>query len=197
MKYLSERVTDYIVKSGAISEESYEVYQYGFQIGLEMLSCFLACFGIAVYLHMIPEFVILTGVFMLLRTYAGGLHLNSYGACFVCSVVVQTSVLVIHSSYKLPIIYAVSILGICMVLIWKAAPVETINRELDSQEKVHCKKITTFVLVGIVIFAVGCILAGADEYVSLLSVVVFVIMVFQYIGIIKNKIEKKKIERRS
>ena len=90
MKYFSEKLTSYIVKSGAVPEESYEIYQYGFQIGLEMLSCLLACFGIAVYLHMIPEFVVFTGIFMLLRTYAGGVHLNSFGTCYVCSVAVQT-----------------------------------------------------------------------------------------------------------
>ena len=56
MKQLSERITDYIVKSGAISEESYAIYQYGFQIGLEMGSCFLVSLGIALYLHMIPQF---------------------------------------------------------------------------------------------------------------------------------------------
>ena len=48
MKYFSEKLTGYIVKSGAVPEESYEIYQYGFQIGLEMLSCLLTCFGIAV-----------------------------------------------------------------------------------------------------------------------------------------------------
>ena len=39
---------------------------------------------------MIPEFVVFTGIFMLLRTYAGGVHLNSFGTCYVCSVAVQT-----------------------------------------------------------------------------------------------------------
>ena len=75
MKYLSEKITDYIIKAGAISKESYAIYQYGFQIGLEMLSCFLICFGISIYLHMIPQFFSgLLVYFMLLRTYAGGLH---------------------------------------------------------------------------------------------------------------------------
>ena len=77
MKYFSEKLTGYIVKSGAVPEESYEIYQYGFQIGLEMLSCLLACFGIAVYLHMIPEFAVVTGIFMMLRSFVGGVHLNS------------------------------------------------------------------------------------------------------------------------
>ena len=77
MKYFSEKLTSYIVKSGAVPEESYEIYQYGFQIGLEMLSCLLACFGIAVYLHMIPEFAVVTGIFMMLRSFVGGVYLNS------------------------------------------------------------------------------------------------------------------------
>ena len=53
MKYLSEKITDYVIKTGAASEESYAIYQYGFQIGLEMVSCFLTCFCIAIWLHMI------------------------------------------------------------------------------------------------------------------------------------------------
>lgn len=78
MKYFSEKLTGYIVKSGAVPEESYAIYQYGFQIGLEMLSCLLVCFGIAVYLHMIPEFAVVTGIFMMLRSFVGGVHLNSF-----------------------------------------------------------------------------------------------------------------------
>ena len=60
MKQLSEKITEYVIKTGAVSSESYDIYQYGFQIGLEMLCCFVTCFGIAIYMHMIPEFVVFT-----------------------------------------------------------------------------------------------------------------------------------------
>jgi hypothetical protein len=43
MKRLSEKITDYILRSGAIQKESYALYQYGFQIGLEMISCLFVC----------------------------------------------------------------------------------------------------------------------------------------------------------
>lgn len=70
------------MKTGIVPVESYEIYQYGFQIGLEMLFSFVVCFGVATYLHMIPEFVVYTGIFMLLRTYAGvPLPNNSYNSC--------------------------------------------------------------------------------------------------------------------
>ena len=81
MKYFSEKLTSYIVKSGAVPEESYEIYQYGFQIGLEMLSCLLTCFGIAVYLHMIPEFAVVTGIFMMLRSFKDTFA-NALADCF-------------------------------------------------------------------------------------------------------------------
>lgn len=36
MKQLSEKITKYVIKTGAVSPELYVVYQYGFQIGLEI-----------------------------------------------------------------------------------------------------------------------------------------------------------------
>lgn len=142
MKHLSEKITDYIVKAGAISEKSYTVYQYGFQIGLEMLSCFLVCFFIAIYLHMIPEFIVLTCIFMLLRTYAGGVHLNSFGRCFICSVLVQILILKISGQYVFPIIGSWIFIILELMLIFLLAPVENVNKELDEGEKKHCQKIT-------------------------------------------------------
>ena len=180
MKQLSERITDYIVKSGAISEESYAIYQYGFQIGLEMGSCFLVSLGIALYLHMIPQFFVFTGIFMLLRTYAGGLHLNSYLGCFICSTAVQTITLLINSQYAIMFPVAWGIILISTALILKNAPVENINRELDAEEKKHCKEVTMKILAGVLIFSIGCTVAGLDSIVSLISMTMLIVSISQY-----------------
>ena len=192
MKCLSEKLTDYIIKTGVVSEESYAIYQYGFQIGIEMLSCFLVCFGIAIYLHMIPEFLVFTGSFMLLRTYTGGLHLNSFTRCFICSVVVQTLVLLISKQYTILLPVAWLIILCRFILILRVAPVENINRELDVNEKEHCKKTTIKVLIGIVVFAFGCTFCGMDSIVSLISVTILVVLLSQYIGMEKYRIEKNR-----
>ena len=176
MKYFSEKLTSYIVKSGAVPEESYEIYQYGFQIGLEMLSCLLACFGIAVYLHMIPEFVVFTGIFMLLRTYAGGVHLNSFGTCYVCSVAVQTLVMYFNNKYKFTVSIAWILILMSAILILKAAPVESINRELDNTEKEHCQKVTMKILMGVIAFAICCTVGLIQDMLSLLSLTTFIIL---------------------
>ena len=191
MRYLSEKNPDYIIKSGAISGESYEIYQYGFQIGLEMGSCFLVSLGIALYLHMIPQFFVFTGVFMLLRTYVGGLHLNSYLGCFICSIAVQTITLLINSTYAIVFPVAWGIILISTVLILKNAPVENINRELDAEEKKHCKEVTMKILASVLIFSIGCTVVGLDSIVSLISMTMLIVSISQYIGMIKYNIEKK------
>lgn len=191
MRYLSEKITDYIIKSGAISGESYEIYQYGFQIGLEMGSCFLVSLGIALYLHMIRQFFVFTGVFMLLRTYVGGLHLNSYLGCFICSIAVQTITLLINSTYAIVFPVAWGIILISTVLILKNAPVENINRELDAEEKKHCKEVTMKILASVLIFSIGCTVVGLDSIVSLISMTMLIVSISQYIGMIKYNIEKK------
>lgn len=191
MKYLSNRLTGYIVKSGVIQEELYEIYQYGFQIGLEMLSCFLVCFGIAVYLHMIPEFVVLTGIFMMLRSFVGGVHLSSFGACFICSVTVQTLVLIVNCLYAQPLNIAWGIIALSSILIWNIAPVESLNRELDVDEKRHCRKVALKIIVGIYVFAGICTFTGTKEIVSLIAMVMAVVLISQYIGMIKYKIAKR------
>ncbi len=190
MKQLSEKLTRYVIKDGSASEESYAIYQYGFQIGLEMLCCFVVCLGIAIYLHMVSKFVVFTGIFMLLRTYAGGVHLNSFGACFICSVFVQTVTLLISGMYNLSVTNAWIIILIGAILILKTAPVENINRELDSKEKAHCKKVTMKILIGVLIFAGGCTLGGIVDIVSLVALTVLVILISQYVGLAKYKIEK-------
>ena len=178
---MSKKLTEYVVKTGIVPVESYEIYQYGFQIGLEMLFSFVVCFGVATYLHMIPEFVVYTGIFMLLRTYAGGVHLNSFRACFTCSIIVQTVTLLIILASA--------------IFIVKVAPVESINRELDSDEKIHCKKVTMRILFGIILFTGCCTVGGMSNTVSLIALTVLVILISQYVGIVKFKIEKSKNER--
>ena len=98
--------------------------------------------------------LVFTGVFMLLRTYAGGLHLNSYFGCFICSTIIQTTILLIDNQYTiiLPIAWGIILSSAALILI--NAPVENINRVLDEDEKRHCKKLTSRILLGIIIFRV-------------------------------------------
>ncbi len=52
--------------------------------------------------------------------------------------------------------------------------------------------ITVKVLSGIIAFVLVCTLLGMDNMVSLISVTILIVLISQYIGIEKYKIEKKR-----
>ena len=162
------------------------------EIELEMLICLFVCMSIAIYLHTIPEFLVSTGVFMFLRTYAGGVHLNSFKACFTCSVAVQVMILQINNKYPLELFVAWGIILVSSICIWKLSPVENINHELEREEKEHCRKVTGKIL-GVILIAAGCCTTlGMKKYISLIALTALTVFISQCIGIIKYKVEKEK-----
>lgn len=191
MKWLSKKITEYVIDTGVVSKELYAVYQYGFQIGLEMFCCFLACLLIAIYLKLIPEFLIITGIFMLLRTYAGGVHLDRFSACFICSVIVQTAILLIGIKCPMPINCAWFIIALNSILIYKFSPVESINRELNKEEKDHCRKVTIKIIIGIFLFASCCTIGAQYKITSLIAITMSIVLLSQCLGIIKFKLDKR------
>ena len=150
------------------------------------------CMSIAIYLHTIPEFLVSTGVFMFLRTYAGGVHLNSFKACFICSVTVQVMILQINNKYPLELFVAWGIILVSSICIWKLSPVENINHELKKEEKEHCRKVTGKILGAIFIAAGCCTALGMKKYLSLIALTALTVFISQCIGIIKYKVEKEK-----
>ncbi len=155
-----------------------------------MLTCLAVCSGIAVYLHMIPEFIALTVFFMLLRSFAGGVHLNSFWKCFICSVMVQTSILVLNDLFAFSLRNAWGIIIVSSVLILWISPVQNINRELDDDEKAYGKKMVVKIVIVLFAFAGGCSLIHINGMVSLMAFTVLTVLVSQYVGIVKYKIEK-------
>lgn len=139
-----------------------------------------------------PEFLVSTGVFMFLRTYAGGVHLNSFKACFTCSVAVQVMILQINNKYPLGLFVAWGIILVSSICIWKLSPVENINHELEREEKEHCRKVTGKIL-GVILIAAGCCTTlGMKKYISLIALTALTVFISQCIGIIKYKVEKEK-----
>lgn len=177
------------MQAGAITNEEYVIYQFGFQIGLEMCSCFLICFLIAYYINEIPSFIVSTLCFILLRTFSGGVHLSKYRYCFVCSVVVQTAILLINKQYQISVYISWGILVAVSILVFIFSPVQNINRSLEHEEVKYCRKIILYVLVGLIVFSCVNTLIGKIEYVSLISITVMVVLVSQVLGIIKYQLD--------
>ena len=72
------------------------------------------------------------------------------------------------------------------ILILKAAPVESINRELNNTEKEHCKKVTMKILIGVIAFAICCTVGLIQDMLSLIALTTFIILISQSCCLVAN-----------
>lgn len=193
MHRLAIRLTDYILDKGAIEEESYEIYRFGFQTAMEMGSCIIVSMAIALKMHMLLEYAIFLSIFILVRSYAGGLHLDSFCACFVCSCIVQSGVLLIAKNYELSRHVSFLVILGAIIAIKIIRPVEHINRSLEQSAKKYFQKKLNVILCGI--FLIGMLLFGMkmDKYLSLSALTMIVIVTSMIIGKWKQKYDNKKL----
>ena len=91
MEKLARKITDSFIINKVIGEEVREVYVYGFNLVLEVGLNLIICLVFSSVIRMLPEAVMFLAVFQLLRSYSGGVHLNSYLACSVLSNAVISS----------------------------------------------------------------------------------------------------------
>lgn len=194
MEKLSSVLTDYILKSNAIQKESYDIYKYGFQTGMELLTCMLISFFISFQLNMVVENIVFLGIFILLRSYAGGLHLENFISCFLCSSIVQTGVLVVAKYFQMPIYVSVLIILIMLPIIKLLEPVNNINRPLDAKEQQYFSGKLKLILEAIAILTILLSILRFTYYLSLIAITIMVDIISIISGKWKYQKDTKKIK---
>lgn len=187
MEKIAAKLTDYIIEKNAVSREDYEIYKYGFLTGIEILLSIVTCFVLSMKLHMIYECAMFFLVFIALRSFVGGLHMNSFMACYWCSVITLFLTLMLIKYY--PASNEASMVAIIAgsLLVWKMNPVENINRPVDEGEakifSLRIKKILATICIG----ALFVYLLKWNEILNTIMYTLLVIFISMILGIIKNK----------
>lgn len=196
MESLAKKLTDYLIEKNTILEEDYEIYKYGFQIGIEMLICMVTCFGVAIHMNMIGQCIIFFIIFFMLRSYVGGLHMSSFWGCFLCSnlVVFLTLLLIKYISLERNFSIVVSFFEI--FIIWVTKPVENINRPVNDLEKKQFgdKIRKNLLIVAIIVFIF--LIVGLSNYLNTITYTLGVIIVSMFLGNIKNIVDERSELRR-
>lgn len=136
-----DKILDFIVgvieKNDSTDEDEKEEIRYGLElIFLKALFwCLVTATGII--MRCFWECVIYNLMFFLLRSYAGGYHASTRTRCLVQSVITViialTAIKICRESVYGAIILAVIAL-VCGGAVWKFAPIDTENRQLDDNE---------------------------------------------------------------
>lgn len=134
MEILAKKLADYIYEKEIITEELIDVYQYGFQCFLELSVSTICSIIIALFLGMLPECLFFFLLFIPMRLYGGGLHMETYFACFIGSCFILTSSLLAVKYLTIPILISFALYLFATILILFIGPVDHPNREVDEQE---------------------------------------------------------------
>lgn len=166
-----------------ITEEVFDIYVYGLELLLSFFFSSSVIVLIGAILGRVIETLVFLLVFVLLRSFTGGYHANSYLMCSIVTFSTYGVVLLLSELLALPLIAYIllAIFGGVMVLAF--VPIEHPNKRIsDSQKKKY--KIVSFILF-LTFVALGILLCCAN--VSLSRIIFFTIMADLILLFVKTK----------
>ena len=136
LKDLSQYIVTKLISYGIVNESEKDIYCYGYEFLFNKIIIVMIAILLGYILNIISEITVFLISFGGLRQYTGGIHMRTPCRCMLFSVFfVLISGLIIK--FLLPIFFLKEILvlwGICIYIILKTAPINTLNKKLDQLE---------------------------------------------------------------
>lgn len=131
---LPDKITDSLIKAGAVPPEDSALYEYGIRQGIFLVINIATAVLIGLFLGMAWQCILFLIAYNQVRSYAGGYHARTPLACYLLSIPVTTAVLL--AIKLLPWNgYACAIVLFCStVVIGFLAPVADPNKPLNERE---------------------------------------------------------------
>ena len=156
LEKVSDRIAALLVSQGIILEEDSDIYSYGLALIISFLFNTVVMLIVGALVHRFIETLLFLAVFVLLRSFTGGYHADTFLKCMLITFSTYSLVIILSSIEVITPIY-LSCLAIGFVIVLFTAPVEHPNKEISERKKVH-HKITSSVMY--IIFSVIGILVN-------------------------------------
>lgn len=85
-KKISQIITRKFVTLGIISEDDYEIYKYGFELLIALLSTTIVIIFISIFINKFVETILYLVGFFSVRVICGGYHAKHHYTCFVATI---------------------------------------------------------------------------------------------------------------
>lgn len=191
MEKFSRAIASYLASKNAIRKEDINIYQYGLQVGMETCFSIICGIVIAILCSMEMETVVFLIVFFMLRSYAGGLHLNTYLGCLVCSCMSQLGLLLLVRYVNVNRSVSVAMIVCSFIYIRCLSPVQDVNRPLSREEKELFGKKLMRTLVAIGLFSLILYLGEQEKLLFTVAVTSLLTVIVLVLGKIKYSMEEK------
>lgn len=183
MEKLSQSVVSFICRNMQVDDEMAEVYKYGVEITVSSLINFLLILISSLILDDLLAGIVFMTLFILLRSYTGGYHAETYLRCTIAFICTYLATYVIAQAISV-VEHNIVITGVALVLayipIWIFAPVKNRHKYL-SEEKIRFSRVVSAVvyflstLIAMILCVnniwYGYLLAVTDTSISLLVMI--------------------------
>ena len=191
MKRVANRITNFVVKHGAVDNKYFELYEYGFLIGIEAGICVLVTITEAILLGMVIEWFFFFMTFIPLRSYAGGLHLSRFSSCLLLSNAVFLLVMGISRKLFMEpelMFFYIILLSVC---IYSLYPIENSNREVTLEENLAIRRKFNKVICGLLLISTIMFILSYEKGLKLQMLTLFMITITMVLGKIRLKYHKR------
>lgn len=186
MEKLASNLTEYLIHKKVILQERRNIYQFGFQVGLEVILNTVISILIAVACKMELECIIFFLVFIPLRAYAGGLHLDSYIKCMVCSCLSLLLILLIVKYINIDGILMMGIVAFSIIIIKAIRPVEHINRPVSRKKYKEFAKKLNITLMTLTVISIVLFVLEINRILFTVAVTMLFMAIILFLGKIKR-----------
>ncbi len=136
MESVYSNILDLMVTKGYISKENQDLYLYAMKVLFRSIINMTALFVTGIVLGLLKESIFMFLSFFVLRKFAGGLHSDKYITCFVSSLFISISgLLLIKNAWFVSKNIFTIIMSVSASLIIAFSPVKHQNKKISNKEE--------------------------------------------------------------
>lgn len=187
MEKVIDEILEHVEHLYGLSESQKEIAKYGIQGVFEIGSNLIISVLILWQMHMVLEGIVFFLVFIPVRMFSGGYHMESYIGCFIFSIITLIGVLKGAEMISLnrAVLYAAIIL--MAVVILRLAPVIHPNRPVSQRERQRIRKRLKLSLL-IILFVAGVFLIlQKNQWCSIIFLDFLLLTIMLFAGRVKYK----------
>jgi accessory gene regulator B len=185
----SYKITDNLIRSGAISSDEKEVYLFGVQQGLVLLLNISTTIIIGILFGVVWQLLLFTVSYIGLRSFAGGYHAKTPQKCYILSTILTLAIALLQKFVILTTPVYVVLLCLSTAIVVTFSPMDSKEKPLDEFEKqVYQKKaiiicltefLVAFILLRFSLYSIGSCLVWTLSSVSFMIVVAVSLRIFR------------------
>ena len=180
---IATKLTKTMLAYKIIAEDMFDIYVYGSELLLSFLFNTTIILIAGILFRRILQTLLFLLIFVLLRSFTGGYHANTYSMCTFVTFLVYGGVLLLSELFVPSLLFytILALVGLALMLVF--VPIEHPNKKITEKQKRKYKYISLVLFLGFI--TVGALLCHAD--IQLNAVVFFTLIADLLLLFVKNR----------